>query len=166
MTHSTPSSSLAPPPIDSALALIEQELAPSRHRRHALLLVADVVVVGAIVGLWSTEPGPLPTRLHVAFATLVGIGAAWIGTLLWLRTRRAALADDRVALARAAVGASGAFVLVATGIALGRAETGAAWAIGSVGAGFLTLALLLLARATRQRALLRELRARLEATAH
>lgn len=166
MTQPSPSPALDPPPLAGTLALIEKELAPQRRRRHSGLLVANVGVVAALASLWSTEPGPLPLRLHVAFGAMVGIGAAWIVTLLWLRTRHTSLlADDRVALARVAVGASLVFAVVGTGIALGRAAAGPAWAVGSVGGSFLVVAMVMLVRATRQRALLRALRARLEAGA-
>lgn len=166
MTQPSQPASLEPPPVDGTLALIARELAPQRRRRHAGLLVANAGVVAALLSLWATEPGPLPARLHVAFGAMVGIGAAWIVTLLWLRTRHTSLlADDRVALARVAVGASLVFAVVGTGIALGRAEAGAAWAVGSVGGSFLLVAIGMLVRATRQRTLLRAMRARLEAGA-
>lgn len=166
MTESSPMPTLDPPPLAGALALIERELAPRRRRRYSGLIVANVGVVAALLSLWSTEPGPLPLRLHVAFGAMVGIGVAWTATLLWLRTRQTSLlADDRVALARVAVGASLVFVVVGTGIALGRAEAGAAWAVGSAGGSLLVVANVMLVRATRQRALLRALRARLEAGA-
>ena len=166
MTQPPQSPALDPPSVDGALALIERELAPRRRRRYSGLLIANVGVVAALGSLWSTEPGPLPVRLHVAFGAMVGSGVAWIVTLLWLRARHTSLlADDRVALARVAVGASLVFAAVGTGIALGRAEAGPAWAVGSMGGSFLVVAIVMLVRATRQRALLRALRARLEAGA-
>lgn len=132
-----------------------------RARIRAVVALA-AGLAGAAFGslLWLTEPGPLPGRTRLAFALLIVICLAWAGYGGWLLTRKVVLfAADRVVAARIAVSASTATTALLAVVAAGRG-TGL-WPVLAVGAAFVTVSLLLLARAHRERARLLRRRAEL-----
>ena len=148
---------------DQVLALVRGELSSPRRWWYRLLLLAISIWVAAIASLWVTEPGPLPLRLHVAFAAFTAIGVGWIGVLTWILTRRSCpTALDRIATSWMATIACGLFLLVAVPIALIRDQSGVALGLGLVGLTLLAIALVLLRGAYSLRASLRTRLADLE----
>jgi hypothetical protein len=131
---------------------------------YRLILLLASLGVAALVSLWFTEPGPLPLRLHVAFATLTCIASGWIGVLTWILTRRnCPTALDRLATAWMATIACSLFLAVSLPIALVRGSLTAAISLGLVGMMLLGAALLLLQMAYALRRQLRSKLAELEA---
>lgn len=147
------------PPAGAALAAVRGELTSPRRWAYRVLLTVISVWTAALAALWATEPRPLPTRLHAAFAVMVAIGVGWVGALGWvLARRRCPTAGDRVALAWMAAAACGLALAASVTIALFRGEPGAAAGLGAVGVALLAAAGVGLRRAYALRA---ELRAKL-----
>jgi hypothetical protein len=145
-----------PPPTEQVLALIRGELSSPRRWLYRLILTTTSIVVAAILSLWLTEPGPLPIRLHVAFAAMTAIGFGWIGVLTWILTRRnCPSVQDRVATGWMATVACSLFLAVSVPISLIRGHTLAAFWLGVTGLALLGVALLLLRGAYSLRARLR-----------
>jgi hypothetical protein len=154
------------PSTEQALALVRGELSSGRRWAYRLTLLAASVVVAAILSLWTTEPGPLPLRLHVAFAALTCIGSGWIVVMTWILTRRnCPTALDRLATAWMATIACSLSLAVSLPIALLRGNTPAALSLGLIGLTLLGAALVLLQGVYRLRAQLRTKLAELEAAA-
>jgi hypothetical protein len=136
------------PSTDEVMALIRGELSSHRRWFYRGVLLAASVGLAAILSLWTTEPRPLPLRLHVAFAGLTLINVAWIGVLSWTLLRRyCPTALDRIATAWVATGACTLFLLMAVSIALVRGQMGEAMWIGVVGFVLFSVALIMLWRA-------------------
>ena len=149
---------------ERALAIVRGELSSGRRWAYRLILLAAGVFVAAILSLWTTEPGPLPLRLHVAFATLTCIGSGWICVLTWILTRRnCPTALDRLATAWMATIACSLSLAVSVPIALMRGDTQAALYLGVIGFALLGVALYLLRAVYRFRAKLRSRLSGLEA---
>ena len=149
---------------ERALAIVRGELSSGRRWAYRLILLAAGVFVAAILSLWTTEPGPLPLRLHVAFATLTCIGSGWICVLTWILTRRnCPTALDRLATAWMATIACSLSLAVSVPIALMRGDTQAALYLGVIGFALLGVALFLLRAGYRFRANLRTRLSGLEA---
>ena len=110
------------------------------------LATAAVVVV-----LWTTEPGVLPLRTRIAFATVIGIGLTWAGFAGWALARRPLFAIDRVIASWLAVAFSALVALATVAIALSRAGTAVVLACGGVGATLTIAAGAMLARARAHR---------------
>lgn len=157
----------APPPPDQVLALIRGELSSPRRWFYRAILLGAAIMTAAIVSLWATEPRPLPTRLHVAFAAMTAIGAGWIAVLTWILTRRnCPTALDRLATSWMATIACALFIAVAIPIALSRARADhAALYLGAVGLVLLAAAALNLRLAYSHGAKLRAQLAKLSRTA-
>lgn len=150
------SNDFATPSPDSILALVHGELSSGKRWAYRLILLAASVGVAALASLWSTEAGPLPLRLHVAFAALTVIGVGWVGVLTWILTRRnCPTALDRLATAWMATIACSLFLIVSLAIAAARGEVGAALSLGLLGLGLLGFAVVMLRAAYAQRARLR-----------
>jgi hypothetical protein len=146
--------------------MIRGELTSPRRWFYRAILLAASVMTAAIVSLWATEPRPLPTRLHVAFAAMSAIGAGWIAVLVWVLSRRnCPTAVDRLATSWMATIACALFLAVAIPIALsrGRTEQAALW-LGVVGVFFLSVAVWNLLAAYSLRARLRAKLAELDGT--
>ncbi len=119
--------------------------------------------MAVILSLWTTEPRPLPPRLHLAFAGLTLIGVSWIGVLTWILTRRyCPTALDRIATGWVAAGACSLFLVMAVGIALTRDRVGEVMWVAIVGVLSLAVAVGMLWRAYAERARLRARLAELE----
>lgn len=154
--------SISPSP-EQVLAIVRGELSSGRRWIYRLVLLAASVGVAAILSLWTTEPGRLPLRLHVAFATLTCIGSGWIGVLSWILTRRnCPTAFDRLATAWMATIASLLFLAVSLPTALIRGTTQSALLLGILGFALLSVALFLLRGVYLLRAKLRAKLAELE----
>lgn len=129
---------------------------------HSLLLVVSLTVAAGVASLWATEPA-LPARVHAGFAAIVGIALAWAAFAAWVLARRRVLfGADRV------LAAGMATVFTAAG-ALGFAAIGFAGYGGRaafVGAGvhgaLCVLSGVLLRRARRHVAALRQRQRELE----
>ncbi len=148
---------------ERALALVRGELSSGRRWAYRLVLLAASLGVAAILSLWTTEPGPLPLRLHVAFATLTFIGSGWICVLTWVLARRnCPTAFDRVATAWMAAIACLISLAVSVSIAVSRGNMQAALYLGVIGLALLAVALLSLRGVYRFRANLRTKLAELE----
>jgi hypothetical protein len=151
------------PSTDHILALVHGELSSGRRWTYRLILLAASISVAGIISLWSTEPGPLPLRLHVAFAALTCIGSGWICVLTWILMRRnCPTALDRLATAWMATIASAMFLMMSVPIALMRGGPQAALCLGVFGIMLLSVALFLLRGAYQLRAQLRAKRMQLE----
>jgi hypothetical protein len=150
------SNDFATPSPDSILALVHGELSSGKRWVYRVILLAASVGVAALVSLWSTEPEPLPLRLHVAFAALTVIGTGWVGVLTWILTRRnCPTALDRIATAWMATIACSLFLIVSLPIAVARGELPAAASLALMGLGLLGSAVVMLRAAYAQRARLR-----------
>lgn len=143
---SSPSDYTAPS-AEAALAIIRRELAPGRRGLYAAMLIVVATLLGLLLSLWLTEPGPLPSRLHAAFGALVLLNTGWCATLVRILARRRTLVDDRVLLARTAVFAASLFGIVGTAVAISRERASAATAVVALSLTFVALASGLLARA-------------------
>lgn len=153
------------PSTDPVLALIRGELSSARRWFYRVILLATSVWVAAILSLWMTEPGPLPGRLHVAFAALTVVGIGWISVLLWiLIRRRCPTALDRLATSWMATLACCVFLAVSLPIALLRGHLLAAMSLGVTGLALLGAALFMLRGAYLLRARLQRKLAELERT--
>jgi hypothetical protein len=152
-----------PPATDQVMALIRGELSSGRRWFYRGVLLAASMGVAVIVSLWTTEPRPLPLRLHVAFAALSLIGLSWVGVLSWILSRRyCPTALDRIATGWVATGACTLFLIVAVGIAASRNRVGEALWIAVVGVFLLCVAAGILWRAYAERSRLRAMLAELQ----
>lgn len=137
---------------DKALAAVRGELSSGRRGVYRLLLVVNAIWVAAVVSLWLTEPGPLPPRLHAAFAGITAVGAGWIAVLTWILTRRSCpTALDRIATGWMACGACSVFLMVAVPIAILRDAGSLTWWLAATGGVMLTIAGFVLRSAYAQR---------------
>ena len=151
------------PALDEVLALVRGELSTGRRWAYRLVLLLASLGVAALLSLWLTEPGPLPLRLHVAFAMLTCVASGWIGVLTWILTRRnCPTALDRLATAWMATIACSLFLAVSLPIAVMRGNLAAALSLGLLGIVLLGAALLMLRTAYTLRAQLRSKLAELE----
>ncbi|MEM9643643.1 MAG: hypothetical protein AAF989_01505 [Planctomycetota bacterium] len=122
------------PPVEVSLSNIHHELSSKRRWVHRLILIANAIAIAGVLSLWVTEPGPLPTRLHVAFATLLVIQSVWIITSAWILTRRHCPDSlSRITTAWASVIACSLFTAVGVAICLQRGEPAIALGIGLMG---------------------------------
>jgi hypothetical protein len=145
-----------PPSTDPVMALVRGELSSGRQWFYRGMLVAASVGLAVIVSLWTTEPRPLPLRLHVAFAGLSLIGASWIGVLSWILSRKfCPTALDRIVTGWVATGACTLFLVMAVGIAVMRDRVSEVVWVAIPGTFFLSVALGMLWRAYAERARLR-----------
>lgn len=153
----------SPPATDEVMARVRGELSTRRRWFYRGVLVAASIGVAVVVSLWTTEPRPLPLRLHLAFAGLTLIGASWVGVLSWILSRRyCPTALDRIATGWVATGACTLFLLMAVGIAWSRDRVGeVAWVVIG-GVFFLSVAAVMLCRAYAERRRLRMRLAELE----
>lgn len=155
-----------PPSEEPILEMIRGELSPTRRWTYRLFLVVVSVLVAALVALWATEPGPLPLRLHVAFAAMTIVGVGWMCVSTWILTRRACpTALDRLATTWMATAACALSLVVSVPIAVLRSGPLAAIGIGAVGATLLAVAVVLLRGAYSLRASLQAKLAELEKAA-
>ncbi|MGW5264818.1 hypothetical protein ACWEQG_27900 [Microbispora sp. NPDC004025] len=143
-------------PRQSAQDMIER-LAPVLSLRTRIRAVTALLagVAGAVFvsTLWWSEPGPLPGRTRLAFASLTVFCLAWAGYGGWLLTRRVPLfAADRVIAAWIGLAASLATTAIVTVVAVQRG-TGA-WLALAVGGLFAAVAVVLVVRAHLRRAAL------------
>ena len=133
------------PSTERVMAMIRGELSSPRRWFYRGVLLAASVGVAAILSLWTTEPGPLPLRLHIAFGALSAIGMSWIGVLTWiLWRRRCPTALDRIATGWVATGACTLFLAVAVPIAVARGDTQSAIWLGALGLSMWGIAVVML----------------------
>lgn len=124
---------------DKVMELVKGELSSRRRWLYRIVLGAAATVLSLTVSLWVTEPDPLPTRLHFAFAVMCGIAGGWVIVLSWLLLRRnCPTAIDRIATSWMATAATATSLVVSVGIALMRNEVAAA--VGLAALGFVLLA--------------------------
>lgn len=135
-------------------ALHKQLSTPARIG-YTLLLLTGVAAVGLIGSLWATEPGPLPTETHVAFALIVAINLSWAAFSAWVLSQRKVLyAKHRVIAGWMAVTFCTGFLLIGATVAWQRDNVNALVLIGVVGIAQLAVAGKLLQRAKRRRSAL------------
>ncbi|AQZ62667.1 unnamed protein product [[Actinomadura] parvosata subsp. kistnae] len=145
----------------SARELLER-LEPSLRVRTRVRAVAALVagLAGAVfvLGLWWSEPAPLPGRTRLAFGLLTAFCLAWACYGGWLVRRRVPLfATDRVIAAWIALAACASVTALIAFVAAQRGTVPVPALV--VGALFVGAALVLVVRAHRRRAaLLRRLR--------
>jgi hypothetical protein len=152
-----------PPATDKVMALIRGELSSARRWFYRGVLVAASIGLAVIVSLWTTEPRPLPLRLHMAFAGLTLVGASWLGVITWILSRRhCPTALDRIATGWVATGACMLFLVMGVAIASMRGQAGGVVAIGLTGILLLSVAVAMLWRAYAERSRLRFRLAELE----
>jgi hypothetical protein len=144
------------PSTERVMAMIRGELTSPRRWFYRAVLLAASVGVAAILSLWTTEPGPLPLRLHIAFGALSAIGLSWIGVLTWiLWRRRCPTALDRIATGWVATGACTLFLAVAVPIAVVRGDTQSVVWLAALGLSMWGIAVWMLRSAYSLRASLR-----------
>ena len=142
--NSTPP--LAPAVVAELRRLARTELSMRARIAYVLLALAASSMTIVVMSLWLTEP-VLPVRTTIAFATLTGIGLAWLAFSIWvLRTKQVLLARHRVVAGRLAV--SFCSVFVAGCLLLGFASSDrAVWPASAMGAALLVIAIVLWRRA-------------------
>lgn len=144
------------PPTGQIVAMIHGQLTTAKRWLYRILLVVTCALVALIGSLWLTEPGPLPVRLHIAFASFVTIGCGWICVFTWLLWRRSCHSVvDQLVTGWAATIATGSSLIVAMPIAISRGTTQAVVALLALGLLMFAASLWLLARAYRHQAQLR-----------
>ncbi|MDZ7788937.1 MAG: hypothetical protein U5L08_00290 [Xanthomonadales bacterium] len=129
--------------------LTEKTLSPTGRYAHLLLLVAAACMGVLVLALLLTEPA-LPFRTQAAFGAMLLIAASWVGYSAWTLFRRPLMHAHRVVAGTLASAFSGLFAVVAF-TAAAMTQSQAAWLAGGLGALMLAVALILLARARRQR---------------
>ena len=72
----------------AALSIVNGELSSRQRWIYCVILLLNVVVMAGVLSLWTTAPKPLPTRLHIGFAVIVGSAACWIAVLGWILARK------------------------------------------------------------------------------
>jgi hypothetical protein len=145
-----------PPATDKVMALVRGELSSPRRWFYRIVLVAASIGLAVILSLWTTEPRPLPSRLHVAFAGLTLIAVSWIGVLSWILSRRyCPTALDRILTGWVATGACTLFLVMAVGIAISRNRIGEVMWVAALGVFLLAVAMGILWKAYAERARLR-----------
>ena len=152
------------PSNEPILAIVRGELSAARRWGYRVMLLVASLMLALLLALWVTEPGPLPTRLHISFAAMLSIALGWVAVLAWILTRRSCpTAIDRLATNWMATLACCVFIAVTVPIALFRGQTAAALGLGVTGVGLLGVALFLLRGTYTLRAKLRTKLAELEA---
>lgn len=148
---------------EAAAALMAQAHLSFRTRiGHLALLHLSVGMSAAVISLLATEQ-ELPARTAAAFAALLLINLCWAAYAAWvLVARRTLLFNHRVIAGRIAVGATTVFTTGSAFIAFTTGMKAAAFA-ALLGLGMLAVAVVLLIRAKRTYAALRNRRSRLEA---
>ena len=152
---------LSTPPTADLRRLLDRELSLRSRLSYVGLLLASAAMTTVITSLWLTEPA-LPTRTAVAFAVMTLIGLSWMVFSGWVLTRRRPLfgRDGLIAGRMAVIFTS---VLVAGTLAVGYSSGGVApYAAFAMGLVLLALAMVALARARRNVALLTKRREALE----
>ena len=133
------------PSTERVMAMIRGELSSPRRWFYRGVLLAASVGVAAILSLWTTEPGPLPLRLHIAFGALSAIGMSWVCVLTWiLWRRRCPTALDRIATGWVATGACTLFLAVAVPVAVVRGDTESAIWLAALGLSMWGIAVMML----------------------
>ena len=146
------------------LVMINGELSSRSRWFYRVTLVAAGIGLAALLSLWLTEPGPLPLRLHVAFAALAAILSGWCGVFTWILLRRnCPTENDRIASSWMAVAACSLFLIVSVSIAMTRGGFLAALTVGGVGIASLIAAAVLLRSSYHRRARLKNKLGELEA---
>lgn len=137
-------------------ALVEAELASGRRWLHRITLVAASIMLAIIVALWVSEPRPLLLRLHISFALMSAIALGWILVLANILLRKnCPTVGDRIATAWMSVVGSGSFAIASLAISWMRGEMMAMLTLAIVSGGLLTMAVVHLRDAYRQRERLR-----------
>ncbi|MEU4832440.1 hypothetical protein [Streptosporangium sp. NPDC023615] len=133
-------------------------LSPGMRVRAVTALLAGLSGTVFVVALWSSEPGPLPGRTHLAFTLLTVFCLAWAGYGGWLLRNRVPLfAAEQVIAAWIALAASTSVTALTTVVALQRG-TGPVLVLATGGL-FVGAASVLAVRAhARRAALLRRVR--------
>ncbi|MEV4799739.1 hypothetical protein AB0K18_06960 [Nonomuraea sp. NPDC049421] len=137
---------------------LEPALSLRRRVRAVATLVAGVAGALFVIGLWASEPGPLPGRTQLAFGLFTAFCLGWACYGGWLLTRRVPLfATDRVVAGWLALAASAVTTTLLVVVAVQRGE-GLGVALGA-GGPVVAVALALTIRAhVRRAALLRRRR--------
>lgn len=141
---------------------IVRGLSLPRRVAHLVVGLGGLALAATVGLLWATEPGGLPPRTRIAFATLIAMGLAWFGFAGWALARRPLFAVDRVIAAWLAVTFSVLMTLGVVAIALTRAGTAAVLSGGTLGVILTVVAATMLARARAYRRMLLARRHELE----
>lgn len=130
---------------DAAHLLVRGELSSGKRWFYRMILLVASIALAVVLSLWATEPGPLPDRLHIAFAAMTLIACGWIGVLSWILSRHLCpTAIDRIATAWMATLACGLFLAVALPISLLRGQFTSAVGLSLIGLISLGISLALL----------------------
>jgi hypothetical protein len=142
--------------------IVDVELSRRGRAGHvALLLCASAMTIG-LLSLWATEAG-LPLRTHIAFGTMVAIGASWTAYAAWvLTTRSVLLARHRIVAAWMAVIFSSAFTLLFAVVGYTGQLGNMPYAAAAVESALVIVAVVMLIRARRRFAALAARRRALE----
>jgi O-antigen/teichoic acid export membrane protein len=158
-----PHNELTPPSTEPVLEMVRGELSSNRRWFYRLLLLVISVVLALLLSLWTTEPGPLPFRTHVAFGAATCINLGWVSVLVWILTRQnCPTVLARLATAWTATIACCVFLVVLVTITLVRGDLQAALGVLLTGFVFLCVAISSLRGAYSLREKLRRKLAQLE----
>jgi hypothetical protein len=131
---------------------MHKELSTTARVSYILLLLVGLGSALLIGSLWLTEPRPLPLRTQVAFGMLVAVNLAWATLSAWVLAQRKVLyVQHKIIGAWMAIVFCAAFLLLGMGIAYQRGNTTALIILTMGGIAQLIVAVVLLARARRQR---------------
>jgi hypothetical protein len=146
--------------IEQVQDMVRRELSAPTRIGYMLMLLITLTGACLVATLWLTEPAPLPTRTHVAFAALVAINAVWSVLFSWVLIQRKVLfAAHRVIAGWMALVFCGGFLIAGLMISMMRGSVTGMIAVGLVGSAQIAVAILMLRRARRHR---RQLLARRE----
>lgn len=123
------------------LDLVRAELTSKRRWVHRVGLVGALIMLAVILSLWTTEPGPLPMRLHGAFGLMSAIAVGWIaiiGNILW--RKNCPTARDQIATATMSVVGSLTFTVAAVVITSLRGDIAALATLAALGMSLTLLA--------------------------
>jgi hypothetical protein len=155
---------LSMPSTDAALSIVNSELSSRQRWIHWSILLLNFAVMAGVLSLWTTEPKPLPTRLHIGFAAIVGLAACWIAVLGWILARKhCQTAVARLATAWVAAIGSLLFFVIGISVSMSRSDSSAALILGSVGVVLIAGTVLMLRRAWADQAGLKAKLAELQA---
>ncbi|MGB7346815.1 MAG: hypothetical protein WBD20_21515 [Pirellulaceae bacterium] len=142
---------------EKIIALVQSELVSNRRWIHRLALLGASTMFAIVLALWTTEPRPLATKLHLAFAIMSVIAVGWILVLGNILLRKNCPTSwDRIATAWMSVAGCSTFLIASQFVTWLRGDMAAMATLGILGGGMLLLAIHMVRNAYRWQDRLRQ----------